>query len=146
MNLIFRLWGTPVVNMFATVHNVHLPSSGASSTSSRCTVTGLAGEVDVHVSTVSPAQQSHSEAQDHPRGRGDTNSSLVAVTTWFPHLLHLCVDYPRFFPNCRDLLSHRDMSRATSRTICMHGGSHATLPSSRIFEKRSLNSQQLLEE
>ena len=25
MNLIFRLWGTPVVDMFATVHNTHLP-------------------------------------------------------------------------------------------------------------------------
>ena len=25
VNLIFRLWGTPVVDMFATVHNMHLP-------------------------------------------------------------------------------------------------------------------------
>ena len=25
VNLIFRLWGTPVVDMFATVHNTHLP-------------------------------------------------------------------------------------------------------------------------
>ena len=44
---------------------VHVSSSGASITGDRCLVTGLAGEVDVHVSTVSPAQQSHSEAQDH---------------------------------------------------------------------------------
>ena len=35
-------------------------------------------EVNVHVSTVSPAQQSHSEAQEHP---GDTHRPLVAVTT-----------------------------------------------------------------
>ena len=41
---------------------VHGSSSGASSTGDRCFVTGLAGEVNVHVSTVSPAQQSHSEA------------------------------------------------------------------------------------
>ena len=60
---------------------VHGSSSGASSTDDRCFVTGLAGEVNVHVSTVSPAQQSHSEAQDHQDGRGDTHRPLVAVTT-----------------------------------------------------------------
>ena len=60
---------------------VHGSSSGASSTGDRCFVTGLAGEVNVHVSTVSPAQQSHSEAQEHPDGRGDTHRPLVAVTT-----------------------------------------------------------------
>ena len=37
---------------------VHGSSSGASSTGDRCFVTGLEGEVNVHVSTVSPAQQS----------------------------------------------------------------------------------------
>ena len=60
---------------------VHGSSSGASSTGDRCFVTGLAGEVNVHVSTVSPAQQSHSGAQDHPDGRGDTHRPLVAVVT-----------------------------------------------------------------
>ena len=60
---------------------VYVSSSEASSTGGRYPVTGLAGEVDMHVPTVSPAQQSHSEAQDHPDGRGDTNSPLVAVTT-----------------------------------------------------------------
>ena len=60
---------------------VHGSSSGASSTGDRCFVTGLAGEVNVHVSTVSPAQQSHSEAQDHQDERGDTHRPLVAITT-----------------------------------------------------------------
>ena len=60
---------------------VHGSSSGASSTGDRCFVTGLAGEVNVHVSTVSPAEQSHSEAQEHPDGRGDTHRPLVAITT-----------------------------------------------------------------
>ena len=58
---------------------VHGSSSGTSSTCDRCFVTGLAGEVNIHVSTVSPAQQSHSEAHDHPDGRGDTHRPLVAV-------------------------------------------------------------------
>ena len=85
VNLIFRLWGTPVVDMFATVHNTHssfhVSSSGTSSTGDRCFVTGLAGEVDVRVSTVSPAQQSHSEAQDHPDRRSNTHRPLVAIST-----------------------------------------------------------------
>ena len=60
---------------------VYVSSSGASSTGDRCSVTRLAGEVHLYVSTVSSAQQSHSEAQDHTGGRSDTNSSLVAITT-----------------------------------------------------------------
>ena len=59
---------------------VYVSSSGTSSTDDRCPLTGLAGKVDVHVSTIFPAQQSHSEAQDHSGGRGDTHSPLVAVT------------------------------------------------------------------
>ena len=45
---------------------VHVSNLGAPSTGNRCSITSLAREVDVHVSTVSPAQQSDSEAQDHP--------------------------------------------------------------------------------
>ena len=53
---------------------VYVSSSGALSTGGRCSVTRLAGEVDVHVSTVS-------EAQDHSGERSDINSHLVAITT-----------------------------------------------------------------
>ena len=60
---------------------VHGSSFGALSTGDICFVTGLAGEVNVHVSTVSPAHQSHSEAQDHQDGQGDTHRPLVAITT-----------------------------------------------------------------
>ena len=77
---------------------VYVSSSEASSTGGRCPVTGLAGEVDLHVSTISPAQQSYSEAQDHPGGRGDTNSPLVAITTMVSTLPASVCDYPRFFP------------------------------------------------
>ena len=38
----------------------------------------------VHVSNISPAQHSHSETTDHPGGRSDTNSPLVAVITVVP--------------------------------------------------------------
>ena len=43
---------------------VYISSSRAMSTGDRCSVTRRAGVVDVHLSTVSPAQQSHSQAQD----------------------------------------------------------------------------------
>ena len=41
--------------------SVHVSSSGAKSPSGGCSVSGLAGEVDVHVSTFPPAQQGHAE-------------------------------------------------------------------------------------
>ena len=69
---------TTELSLYPTSSSVYVSSSGASGTGDRCPVKGLAGEVDVHVSTVSPAQQSHSEAQD---GRGDTHRPLVAITT-----------------------------------------------------------------
>ena len=60
---------------------VYISSSGALSTGSRCSVTRLAGEVHVHVSTVSPVQQSHLEAQDQLGMLSNTKSPLVAITT-----------------------------------------------------------------
>ena len=72
------------MDRFAPVHNTHLPQFMALVPEPRALAidalsrTGLAGEVNVHVSTVSPAQQSHSEAQEHP---SDTHRPLVAVTT-----------------------------------------------------------------
>ena len=54
---------------------------------------------------------------------------------WFPHL-HLFVDPSRIIPYLQDLMSqqgYQGMSQTASRTICMHGSSHAALPRSRIF-------------
>ena len=73
VNLLFKIRGTPVVDMFSyspqhTSSSVYVSSSRATSTGDRCSVTVLAGTVDVHVSTLSPAQQSHSETQDDPGG------------------------------------------------------------------------------
>ena len=79
---IFGLWGTPEVDMFATVSNSHLPvsNSGATSANGGCSVSGLAGEVNVLVSSIPSAQKSHSEAPVHPGGRGNSHSPLVAET------------------------------------------------------------------
>ena len=64
---IFRLWGTPEVDMFCNSvelppSSVHVSNSGAKSPSGGCSVSGLAGEVNVHVSSIPSAQQRHSEA------------------------------------------------------------------------------------
>ena len=58
--------------------SVHVSNSGAKSPSVGCSVSGLAGEVNVHVSPIPPAQQSHSEASIHSGGRGSPRSPLVA--------------------------------------------------------------------
>ena len=61
--------------------SVHVSSSGAKSPSGGCSVSRLAGEVHVHVSTLSPAQQGRAEVTVHPGGRGDSRSPLVAIST-----------------------------------------------------------------
>ena len=61
--------------------SVHVSSSGAESCSGGCSVSRLAGEVNVHVSTLSPAQQGRAEAAVHSGGRGDSRSPLVALST-----------------------------------------------------------------
>ena len=58
--------------------SVHVSNSRAKSPSSGCSVSGLAGEVNVHVFAIPSAQQSHSEAPVHPGGRGNSHSPLVA--------------------------------------------------------------------
>ena len=60
--------------------SVHVSNSGATSHSGGCSVSGLAGEVNVHVSSIPSAQQGHSEAPIHPGGRGNSRSPLVAET------------------------------------------------------------------
>ena len=118
---IFEIWGTLTVDRFATVHNTHLPQfvsdSGAASTGDRCSTSGLAGAVDVHVSTVPIAQQSNSETTWHPGGQGNSNSPLVAIT-----------------PTPTVCLPPSPLSTTEIvPSACMHGGSHAALKRSRIF-------------
>ena len=58
--------------------SVHVSNSGAKSPSGGCSVSRLAGEVNVHVSPFPPAQQSHSETSIHSGGGGSSHSPLVA--------------------------------------------------------------------
>ena len=47
------------------------------------------------------------------------------------------MDHPFFFPYCQDLLSQQGYVSDASRTVCVLGGSHAALLSSRIFKEVS---------
>ena len=58
--------------------SVHVSNSRAKSPSGGCSVSRLAGEVNVHVSSFPPAQQSRSETSIHSGGRGSFHSPLVA--------------------------------------------------------------------
>ena len=60
--------------------SVHVSSSGAKSPSGGCSVSRLAGEVNVHVSPIPLAQQGHAETTVHSGGGGDPCSPLVAVS------------------------------------------------------------------
>ena len=64
--------------------SVHVSDSRAISTGGGCSVSGLAGEVDVHVSSIFPAQQSYSGTTGDTGGRSDSDSPLVAKTVMVP--------------------------------------------------------------
>ena len=61
-------------------YSVHVSNSGVKSPSSGCSVSRLAGEVNVLVSPIPPAQQSHAEASIHSGGGGNSRSPLVAIS------------------------------------------------------------------
>ena len=107
---------------------VHVSNSGATSPSGGCSVSGLAGEVNVHVSSIPSAQQSHSEAPVHPGGRSNSHSPLVGFRgfhTYFVFVWNTHWPFPKVEIFCPSRI--RSMSWTESRTICTHGGSHVTL-------------------
>ena len=104
--------------------SVHVSDSGATGTGGGCSVSRLAGEVDVHVSLLSKVIQKLQSTQE-------AEVILIAPwwpkQLWFPHLLRLCVDRPRSFLAI-EIFCH-NMIR---NTVCTHGGSCATLQSSKL--------------
>ena len=109
---IFRVWGTPV-DMFATLSNSHLPRFMSPIPEPRALavdalVSGLAGKVNVHVSPIPPAQQSHAEVSIHSGGRGNSRSPLVAVSVVVSTSTTSLCGTPSSFPYRRDLLSQQD--------------------------------------
>ena len=87
--------------------SVHVSNSGATSPSGGCSVSGLAGEVNMF-----PPYPLLNKVIQKLRSTQAAEVILIAPwwpkQSWFPHLLRLCVDYPLFFPYHRDLLSQQD--------------------------------------
>ena len=88
--------------------SVHVSSSGAKSPSGGCSVSRLAGEVNVHV----PPFPLLNKVLQKLRSTQVAEVILVAPwwpsQLWFPHLLRLCVEHPLVLPYRRDLLSQQD--------------------------------------
>ena len=106
---------------------VHVSNSGAMSLSGGCSVSGLAREVNVHISSIPSAQQSHSEAPVHPGGRSNSHSPLVAETVVVSTpTSSLCGS-----PPVLSLLSRSSVPAGSEvclgRRVCTHQGSHVTL-------------------
>ena len=138
--------------MFATrsklpPSSVHVSNSGPTGTGCGCSVAGLAGKIDVHISTISPAQQNYSETTGHTGSRDNSDSPLVAENsrgfqTYFDSLWTTLCSFHTAQIFCLNRI--RDTSRTESRTICMHGGSHATLQRQQAFQTRCLGLPQHL--
>ena len=117
---IFRLWGTPVVDMFATVSNSHLPRFMSPIPEPRA----------LAVDALSQDWQGRSMYMFPPFPLlNKVIQKLRSTQLWFPHLLRLCVEHPWPFPTVEIFCPSRirSMSRTESHAICTHGGSHATL-------------------
>ena len=84
---IFRFWGTPEVDMFATLSNSHLPRFMSPVPEPRAlAVDALSQDWQGRSMYISPAQQGRAEVTVHSSGRGDSCSPLVAVSTVVPTL------------------------------------------------------------
>ena len=149
VNLIFRLWGTPVVDMFATVHNTHLPQFMSPIPETRAlTIDALSQDWQGRSMYMFPPFPLLSKVIQ--KLRTIQTGKVILITpwwpsqAWFPHLLRLSVDHPEFFQYRRDLLSQQGyISRGKSyhlhawRLLC-------STTKQQDFQRRSLGSPQLL--
>ena len=135
VSCIFGFWGTPVVDMFATASNSHLPWFMSPIPEPRAlAVDALSQDWQGMSMYMFPPFPLLNKAIQKLWSTQAAEVILIAPwwpkQSWFPHLLRLCVDHnPCSFPTVEIFCPSRirSMSRTESRTICTHGGSHATL-------------------
>ena len=113
MNLIFRLWRTPVVDRFATVHSTHLPQFMALVPEPRAlAIDALSQDSQGRSMYMFPPFLLLNKVIQKLRTTQTGEVILIAPwwpsQPWFPHLLRLSVDHLlRFFLYHRDLLSQQ---------------------------------------
>ena len=116
VNRIYRTWGTPKLDMFATIHNTHLPQFKSPIPEPRA----LAGR-SMYMFLLFPLL---SKVIQKFRTTQEGEVILIAPwwpsQPWFPHLLRLCVWTLASFHTTGSYCHNRDMSRTASHTICRH--------------------------
>ena len=130
---IFRVWGTPEVDMFATRSNSHLHRFMSPVPEPRAlAVDALSQDWQGRSMYMFPPFPLLNRVMQKLRSTQAAEVILVAPwwpsQPWFPHLLRLCVKI--FCPS-----RTTSTSQTESHSICTHGGSHATLQSSRLFRR-----------
>ena len=107
---IFRVWGTPAVDMFATLSNSHLPRFMSPIPEPRAlAVDALSQDWPGRSMYIFPPFPLLNKGMQKLRSTQVAEVILVAPwwpsQSWFPHLLRLCVEHPLVLPYRRDLLS-----------------------------------------
>ena len=110
---IFRVWGTPEVDMFATLSNSHLPPFMSPVPEPRAlAVDALSQDWQGRSMYMFPPFPLLNRVMQKLRSTQAAEVILVAPwwpsQSWFPHLLRLCVEHPLVLPYRRDLLSQQD--------------------------------------
>ena len=148
---IFRVWGTPEINMFATPSNSHLPRFMSPIPKPRAlAVDALSQDWQGRSMYMFPPFPLLSKVIQKLRSTQAAEVVLVApwwpTQSWFPHLLRLCVEHPLALPYRRDLLSQQDqkyVSDEKSYHLDAWRLSCDTIKQ-QAFQKRSLGSRQPL--
>ena len=125
---------------------VHVSNSGAKSPSSGCSVSGLALEVNVHISSIPSANKVIQKLRSTQVAEVILIAPWWPKQSWFPHLLRLCVDHPLFFPYRRDLLSKQDQKYVSDgKSYHLHAWRLSCYTiKQQAFQTRSLGSRQPL--
>ena len=110
---IFRVWGTPEVDMFATLSNSHLPRFMSPIPEPRAlAVDALSLDWQGRSVYMFPPFPLLNKVMQKLRSTQAAEVILVASRwpsqPWFQRLLRLCVEHPLVLPYRRDLLSQQD--------------------------------------
>ena len=149
VKLIFRLWGTPVVDMFATVHNTYLPQFISPVPEPQALViAALTQDWQVRSMYMFPPFPLLNKVIQ--KFKTTLTGKVIPIAPWwpsqpwFPPLLRLCVDHPRFFPFRRYLLSQQGYI-SSGESYHLHAWRlSCSTTKQQDFQKRSLSSLQLL--
>ena len=148
---IFRVWGTPEVDMFATLSNSHLPRFMSPIPELRAlAVDALSQDWQGMSMYMFPPFPLLNKVMQKLRSTQVAEVILVVPwwlsQSWFPHLPRLCVEHPLVLPYRRDFLSQQDqkyISDGKSYHLHVWRLSCNTIKQ-QAFQTRSLGSRQPL--